>query len=65
MVFKKLLAPVQQLLLKNCQCVGCGRNLKNQKHQEYKKKILVYCQCGRIFIKENDKFRRALFNEVN
>lgn len=63
-MFKKLIEPVQMLLLQNNKCVGCGRDLTVQKTQEVKGKTLVFCKCGRIFVKENNKFRRALFEEV-
>jgi DNA-directed RNA polymerase subunit RPC12/RpoP len=63
-MLKKLIVPVQQLLLKNSQCVGCGRNLKNQKQEIHKDKTLIYCVCGRIFVKEENKYRRASFEEV-
>ena len=63
-MLKKLIKPVQKWLLKNNQCVGCGRPLKMGKTQEKKDKTLVFCTCGRIYVKENDNYRRALFEEV-
>ncbi|MFH1841058.1 MAG: hypothetical protein ABH807_02800 [Candidatus Shapirobacteria bacterium] len=56
MNIKHLVLPIQMWLLRRGQCVGCGRKLsKGEK---------VTCQCGRIFICEDGKYRRALFSEV-
>ena len=63
-MLKKLLAPVQQWLLVHDQCVGCGRSLKNLATHKIKGKDLVFCKCGRIYVREKDRFRRALFEEV-
>ena len=63
-MIKKLIAPVQSFLLKNFQCVACGRPLDKQVTKTKKGLTLVYCKCGRIYVKENGKYRRALFEEV-
>ena len=64
-MLKKLAKPIQSWLIKNHQCVGCGRLLDKQKIEKLKDgNQKVTCQCGRIFIKENGKYRRALFSEV-
>ncbi|NMC35826.1 hypothetical protein GYA49_02160 [Candidatus Beckwithbacteria bacterium] len=63
-MLKHIIKPVQQWLLKNKQCVGCGRPLTLAKTKKLKGKTLVFCACGRIFIKEKDGYRRALFEEV-
>lgn len=64
-MLKKLVKPIQSWLIKNHKCVGCGRLLDQQKSQKLKNgSEKVTCQCGRIFIKENGKYRRALFSEV-
>lgn len=63
-MLKKIIAPVQSWLLKKGQCVGCGMPLKNGKEKEYNGSKKVFCKCGRIFIKEGDNYRRALFEEV-
>jgi len=63
-MFKKLIAPVQKLLLKNGQCVGCGRLLSQGVKAEGKGVDLIKCECGRIFVKEEKGYRRALFDEV-
>ena len=63
-MLKKIISPVQSFLLKNNQCVACGRLLAKQKTKKQKNKSLVYCKCGRIYIKQNNQYRRALFEEV-
>lgn len=66
-MFKKIIAPVQAWFLSQGKCVGCGRFLRKGKkvsRQDGTEKVT--CACGRIFIhiKEADKYRRALFEEV-
>lgn len=56
-MLKNVIAPVQAWLLSQGRCVGCGMPLDETKSK-------VTCKCGRIFIKEGDKFRRALIEEV-
>ncbi|PIP52777.1 hypothetical protein COX08_04595 [Candidatus Beckwithbacteria bacterium CG23_combo_of_CG06-09_8_20_14_all_34_8] len=65
-MLKKLIAPVQMLLLKNGQCVGCGRQLKSGKVIEEinGNEKLISCYCGRIFVKNAKGYRRALIEEV-
>lgn len=64
-MLKKFIAPLQQWLLKNGQCVGCGMPLSQGKTEKTKKGLTkVTCKCGRIYIKENEKYRRALFEEI-
>ncbi len=63
-MFKKLIGPVQKLLLKNGQCVGCGRSLSQGMKVEGNSVDLIKCGCGRIFVKEERGYRRALFEEV-
>lgn len=62
-MLKQLIAPIQAFLLKNNQCVACGRFLSQQETKKKNGKTLIYCKCGRIYVKE-EKFRRALFEEV-
>jgi len=63
-MLRKIISPVQQWLLKNGQCVGCGRPLKMAKKKDGKNESLIFCACGRIFVKEAKGYRRALFEEV-
>jgi len=66
MVIKKLIAPIQNLLLKNGQCVGCGRPLDLGKLIKARKGEgdLIQCQCGRIFVRTEKAYRRASFEEA-
>ncbi|NMB56927.1 hypothetical protein GYA19_03255 [Candidatus Beckwithbacteria bacterium] len=61
---KKLIFPIQHWLLSQGKCVGCARSLDRQQTREKKGNILVYCKCGRIYLKEGQKYRRALFEEI-
>lgn len=63
-VFKNVIAPVQVWLLSQNRCVGCGRELTsgNNKRKGGSEKII--CVCGRIFIYEKKRYRRALIEEV-
>lgn len=64
-MFKTLILPLQMWLLKRGQCVGCGRKLTNgEKTFNQAKQEKITCRCGRIFIHENNTYRRALFSEV-
>lgn len=63
-LIKQAIAPIQMWLLSQNRCVGCGKELPSFKHQKHSKGELVNCQCGRIFIKEKGKYRRALHEEV-
>ncbi|MEK7163557.1 MAG: hypothetical protein AAB768_00245 [Patescibacteria group bacterium] len=59
-MFKNVVAPVQAWLLSQSRCVGCSMPLSQGKTEGDK----IICKCGRIFIKDNGKFRRARFEEV-
>jgi predicted nucleic acid-binding Zn-ribbon protein len=66
-MFKNVIAPVQAWLLSRGQCVGCGMPLSKGKVSEMKNGTeKITCKCGRIFMhdKKNNKYRRALFDEV-
>lgn len=64
-MFKNIIAPVQAWLLANGQCVGCGMPLvKGEKSKHKSDSTKIICKCGRIFIEEKGKYRRALFEEV-
>lgn len=66
-MFKTVIAPVQAWLLSQGRCVGCGRELGEQKSVAWKGgKKKVTCECGRIFIfdPKSGKYRRALLEEV-
>ncbi|MGI5828205.1 MAG: hypothetical protein ACOX6V_04275 [Patescibacteria group bacterium] len=63
-MLRKIIVPVQQWLLRHKQCVGCGRPLQMGKVKKKNGKTQVFCHCGRIFIKEGNSYRRALFEEI-
>jgi len=65
-MIKNLISPIQAWLVSQGRCVGCGTPLKNGETKEVKGKVTVTCKCGRIFIHDtsNNKYRRALFEEV-
>jgi len=66
-MIKKLIAPVQEWLLKQGLCVGCGTPLSEgqvKKSSKVKDAEEVTCKCGRIFIKQGLKYRRALMSEI-
>lgn len=64
---KNIITPIQQWLLNNSLCVGCGMPLSKAKDVVSKNsEKKVTCKCGRIYIldSKNKKYRRALTNEV-
>ncbi len=65
-MFKKITAPIQAWLLSQNRCVACGQPLSKGLGAEVRGQITVTCNCGRIFIfnQETKKYRRALFSEV-
>lgn len=66
-MFKKIIKPIQEGLLKKKQCPGCTKPLKNaQELKEISKtKKLVQCRCKRIYILdlETGIYKRATFDE--
>lgn len=68
MVFKKLISPVQKILMKKGVCPGCGRPLtKAGKKEDLKKgQERITCKCRRVFIfnKATQEYRRALLDEI-
>lgn len=65
-MIKNFIAPMQAWLLSQGRCVGCGTSLKKGVQKPVRGQITVTCQCGRIFIydKSQNKYRRALFDEI-
>ncbi len=63
-MLKHIITPVQSWLLAHHQCVGCGRPLGLARTDQKGGKTRVFCACGRIFIKEKNTYRRALFEEI-
>jgi len=68
-MIKKLIAPLQKILLHKAICPGCTLPLKKSSKiiPKSQKEDFYICKCGRIFVfnKELDSFRRALENETN
>jgi hypothetical protein len=67
-MLKKLIEPLQKILLQKGLCPGCTLSLKSARlreplDQRYEK---IFCKCGRIFIydKELGTYRRALQSEA-
>ncbi|MBN2015513.1 hypothetical protein JW766_01645 [Candidatus Dojkabacteria bacterium] len=67
-MLKKLISPLQKILLQKGLCPGCTNSLKKAKYripinQETEK---VTCNCGRIYIynQELGTYRRALESEA-
>ncbi|MBN1916149.1 hypothetical protein JW796_04145 [Candidatus Dojkabacteria bacterium] len=67
-MLKKLIEPMQLVLLQKKYCPGCTRKLDSQRNRTGRSQTTekVVCDCGRIFIydKELDTYRRAAFQEV-
>jgi hypothetical protein len=63
---KTIIAPLQQWLLTQGRCVGCGRPLKGGKQRKINGIVQVTCNCHRIFIYKPSlgSYRRAEFQEV-
>ena len=66
-MFKNVISPIQAWLLSQGRCVGCGRELSEQKKEAGRGgDEKVVCACGRIFMHDSKtkKYRRALIEEV-
>ncbi len=66
-MLKKLIAPIQAIMLKKGRCVGCGAALDIGKKAKYKQnQTKITCACGRVFIYSavEGGYRRALLEEV-
>ncbi len=67
-MLKKLIAPLQKILLQKKLCPGCTQDLASMKDRRSKTAgtEYVYCECGRIFIYDKDLelYRRALIEEI-
>jgi hypothetical protein len=67
-MLKKLISPLQKILLQKGICPGCTHTLKNNvsRSPRTSREDKIVCKCGRIYIydKELDVYRRALDSEV-
>ena len=66
--FKRLISPIQKVLLSKGMCVACSMPLTKADDRVDLGNNLerVTCKCGRIYIHDTqvDTYRRALMNEV-
>ena len=66
-MFKRLIKPVQERLLKKKQCPGCTKPLREgvEIAQISDTKKLIQCKCKRIYVLdlETDTYRRATLDE--
>ncbi|MBD3280949.1 hypothetical protein GF389_05520 [Candidatus Dojkabacteria bacterium] len=67
-LLKKLINPMQEVLLQRGYCPACTRKLDSIKNRDSRPNgtVRVECVCGRIYILENStkNYRRALESEV-
>lgn len=67
-LLKKLIAPMQTVLLQRGLCPACTRRLDDIKNRDPRPNgtVRVQCECGRIFLynNETDTYRRAGLEEV-
>lgn len=67
-MLKKLIAPLQKILIQKGICPACTMSLNKAKKREPKtqREDLIVCKCGRVFIfdKEVETYRRALQEEI-
>lgn len=67
-ILKKLVAPMQNVLLQRKLCPACTRKLDELKNRDQRpnKTVRIQCECGRIYIynQETQNYRRALETEV-
>jgi hypothetical protein len=66
-MIKKLIAPLQKILMQKKMCPACTRPLiKAKLIGTVVEGNVLLCKCGRIFIlnKETTKYRRALDNDL-
>ena len=66
-MIKKILLPIQVVLLKKRLCPGCTHPIENITKKELlrENKVMLQCKCKRRYIHdlETDTFRRATFEE--
>lgn len=65
---KRLISPIQKVLLAKGMCVGCSMPLSKSKERVDLGNNMerVTCKCKRVYIHDSsmDTYRRALMNEV-
>jgi RNase P subunit RPR2 len=67
-MLKRLIAPLQKILLQKGICPGCTSQLSKAKFREPRTEKIerVTCNCGRVYIYDNEvsTYRRALDSEI-
>ena len=67
-MIKKLISPLQKVLIAKKFCPGCTRSLDDLKNREIRNNGTerIRCECGRVYIYDRDMdiYRRALIEEV-
>jgi hypothetical protein len=66
-MIKKLIAPLQRVLLQKKLCPACTRSLKKAKVINVSGRLdVVACECGRIFVHEKSvgQYRRAISEDL-
>jgi hypothetical protein len=62
-MIKKLIAPLQRVLIQKQLCPACTRSLKKARVIDMRvKEDIILCECGRIFVHEKkiNQYRRAV-----
>ena len=66
-MFKKVVKPIQDRLLKKSLCPGCTKSLKSASEVKEitERKKIVQCKCKRIYVwdLDTDTYRRATMDE--
>lgn len=67
-LLKKLISPMQQVLLQRGLCPACTRRLEDIKNRDPRPNntVRIQCECNRIYILEveTNTYRRAMMSEV-
>lgn len=68
-MIKKLISPLQVILMQKKLCPGCTQNLLKAKliNKRIDGTEFVECKCGRVFVHDRklDTYRRALIEELS
>lgn len=63
-MIKNAIAPIQAWLLSQGRCVGCGMPLSAASSKNHSKGVQVKCKCGRVYLKKDNRYRRAVLSEI-
>lgn len=68
-MLKKLIKPLQDILIQKKMCPGCTQSLTKAKviKKKFDGSDIVECQCSRLFVHDRklDIYRRALIQEIS